>query len=237
MCARYSLIATAEELMEWFKLRQQLSLAPRYNIAPTQPVGVVRQDPESGERRFDLMHWGLIPHWAKDKSMANRMINARSETAAEKPSFRNALRHRRCLLPCSGYYEWQQVEHRKQPYWIRMRAAPLFAFAGLWETWNSPDGGAIESCALLTMDASAGMRSIHDRMPAILLPEAYDAWLDPGQQSRESAMKLIGPLPEGALQAIAVNTHVNNPRHEGADCIAPVRLDSGAAGAGGPAGA
>ena len=221
MCARYSLIATAEELVEWFKLRKKIELAPRYNIAPTQAVAVVRQDAPGGERRYDLMRWGLIPHWAKDTSMANRMINARSETVAEKPGFRNALRRRRCILPCSGYYEWKKLDKRKQPYWIRMKDAPLFAFAALWESWNSPDGGTIESCALLTMDAIASMRPIHDRMPVVLLPGQYDAWLDPAQQSGETALKLVRPLGDGLLEAIPVSTHVNNSRHEGPACVAP----------------
>lgn len=221
MCARYSLIATAEELVEWFKLRKTLELVPRYNIAPTQAVAVVRQDPASGERTFALMHWGLIPHWAKDSSIAHRMINARSETAAEKPSFRNALRRRRCILPCSGYYEWKKLEKRKQPYWIHMKEAPLFALAGLWEIWDSPEGGTIESCTVLTQDANEATREIHDRMPVILLPEEYDAWLDPDQQDGPTALKRLSPLANDLLEATPVSSYVGNSRHEGPQCLDP----------------
>jgi putative SOS response-associated peptidase YedK len=223
MCARYSLIATAEELVEWFKLRKQLTLAPRYNIAPTQPVMVVRQDPDTSERAFELMRWGLIPSWAKDPSIGNKMINARSETAAEKPSFRTAMKRRRCLLPVSGYYEWKALDKRKQPYLIRPKEAPLMAFAGLWESWNSPEGDQVQSCTLLTQDARGAMRDIHDRMPVLLAPEHYDAWLDPAQQDGQGLLGRIGLIPDESLEAIPVSTHVNNPRHEGPGCIAPLR--------------
>ncbi|MCZ6748683.1 MAG: SOS response-associated peptidase [SAR324 cluster bacterium] len=221
MCARYSLIASAEDLVAWFKLRKELELAPRYNIAPTQPVGVVRQEPEGGGRRFDLMHWGLIPNWAKDASFAWRTINARSETAAEKPSFRAAFRRRRCLVPVSGYYEWQKTGGPKQPYFIRMGDGGVFAFAGLWESWSSPEGSEIDSCTILTMAPNERMAAIHDRMPVILPPERYDAWLDTGQTHSAPALDLIRSIPEEALTAIPVTPHVNNPRHEGPECIAP----------------
>jgi putative SOS response-associated peptidase YedK len=153
--------------------------------------------------------------------MANRLINARMESAADKPTFRNALRRRRCLLPCSGYYEWKKLDKRKQPFWIRMKDAPLFAFAGLWESWNSPDGGTIESCALLTQDANVPMRGIHDRMPVILLPEEYDAWLDPAEQDGKAALKVLHPMADDLLEAIPVSSYVGNSRHEGPQCIAP----------------
>jgi putative SOS response-associated peptidase YedK len=221
MCARYSLTATAEELIEWFKLRKRLNIVPRYNIAPTQPVLVIRQDPDSGERVDDLMHWGLIPSWAKDPAIGHKMINARSETAAEKPSFRTALKRRRCILPVSGYYEWKAVEKRKQPYLIRVKDAPLMAIAGLWEVWNSPEGDRVQSCTLLTKDASESTRHIHDRMPVILAPDQYDAWLDAKQQDGAAVLKRIVPELDGELKAEPVSTYVNNPRHEGPECQEP----------------
>ena len=224
MCARYSLTATAEELVEWFKLRKKLNIVPRYNIAPTQPVLVIRQDPGSGERVDDLMLWGLIPSWAKDVAIGHKLINARSETAAEKPSFRTALRRRRCLIPVSGYYEWKTFVKRKQPYLIRVQDAPLMAIAGLWEVWNSAEGDRVQSCALLTKDASESTREIHDRMPLILAPEQYDAWLEPKQQDGQSVLEKLVPRLDSALHGTAVNPYVNNPRHEGPQCIVPVEV-------------
>ena len=221
MCGRYTLATPTEALAELFQLQTTLpSLRPRYNIAPTQPVAVVRRSTE-GEREMVIMHWGLIPHWAKAASFARRTINARSETAAEKPSFRAAFRRRRCLVPVSGYYEWQKTGGPKQPYFIRMRDGGVFAFAGLWESWSSPEGSEIDSCTILTMAPNERMAAIHDRMPVILPPERYDAWLDTGQTHSAPALDLIRPIPEEALTAIPVTPHVNNPRHEGPQCIAP----------------
>lgn len=153
--------------------------------------------------------------------MAARMINARSETAAEKPSFRSALKRRRCLIPVSGYYEWKTEGKVKRPFWIRVKDAPLFAFAGLWEHWQAPDGGELDSCTLLTRDAIPSMQFIHDRMPVILFPDQYDAWLDPKQQDGHAALELLRAPEDRELYATAVNSYVGNSRHEGPRCIAP----------------
>ena len=220
MCARYSLIASAEDLGAWFRRRKGWGLAPRYNIAPTQPEGVVRQGPGGGGRRFDLMHWGLIPHWAKDASFARRTINARSETAAEKPSFRAAFRRRRCLVPVSGYYEWQKTGGPKQPYFIRMGDGGVFAFAGLWESWSSPEGSEIDSCTILTMAPNERMAAIHDRMPVILERADYGLWLDGGPEATSAAQALLRASPDEATSAYPVSSHVNNPRNDDARCIA-----------------
>jgi putative SOS response-associated peptidase YedK len=195
-------------------------LTPRFNIAPTQSLAVVREAVK-GDRRFDWLRWGLIPSWAKDPAIGNRTINARAETVAEKPAFRSAFRRRRCLVLADGYYEWRKEGKTKQPFYIRMRDEGPFAFAGLWERW-SPDGGEenlLETCTLITTDANELTRSIHDRMPVILSPDDYANWLDPQFDDREELLSLLCPYDSKVMQADPVSTHVNSPKHDDPECV------------------
>ena len=222
MCGRFTLISPGEVLAEFFELVDTPTVSPRYNIAPTQAVGVVRRDRDRDIRRFDLMQWGLIPSWAKDPTIGNRMINARSETAATKPSFRSAVKYRRCLLPTDGFYEWKAIsgQKRKQPYYIRMVDRRPFAFAGLWEHWEGPDGAAIDSCTILTTEPNEMMADIHDRMPVILDPKDFAQWLDPEVKTADVLHPPLRSYPAGGMTAYPVSTMVNRPSNESAGWIA-----------------
>ncbi len=223
MCGRFTLRATPEQLIQLFDLAEAPPAAPRYNIAPTQPVLVVRVDAHSGNgsREATFLNWGLIPSWAKDPSIGSRMINARAETVAEKPSFRAAFKYRRCLIPSDGFYEWQKVKGGKQPYLIGMEDGALFAFAGLWEHWER-EGSVIESCTILTTDANELVEPIHNRMPLILDPADYDEWLSPTLQGGDELRHLLRPFPAQQMKAFPVSTGVNNPRNEDPACVAPI---------------
>jgi putative SOS response-associated peptidase YedK len=223
MCGRFTLRASASVVAEQFSLFELAPFAPRFNIAPSQPVAVVRIAPERAEPRRELvwLRWGLIPSWAKDPAIGNRMINARAETAADKPAYRSAMRRRRCLVAADGFYEWQRRGSQKQPYFIHMRHGRPFGFAGLWEAWRGPEGSRIESCTLLTTEPNELLRPIHDRMPVILPAEDYPAWLDPEVEEPEVLAGLLGPYPSGEMAVEAVGTYVNNPGHEGPECIQP----------------
>jgi putative SOS response-associated peptidase YedK len=224
MCGRFTLHASPEAVADLLELAAPPILAPRYNIAPTQPVGIVRVEGRGGPRRWALVHWGLIPAWSKDPGIGARMINARAETVAEKPSFRAAWRRRRCLVPADGFYEWQRGEKGKQPFYIRRPDQALFAFAGLWERWVGADGSELESCTVLTTEPNALMAAIHNRMPVILEPADFADWLGHGgdatPQELEKLQHLLRPYPAELLEAVPVSRYVNNPRHEGAACIA-----------------
>lgn len=222
MCGRFTLIAPGEAVAELFDLSEAPELAPRYNIAPTQPVAAVRYNRDKGKREFTHFHWGLIPSWAKDPAIGSRMINARSETAAEKPSFRAAFKYRRCLVPTDGFYEWWKVDGGKQPVRIHMKDERPFAIAGLWEHWQSPDGSEIESCTLLTTGPNDLLKPIHNRMPVILAKEDFDLWLDPGAQHPGEVQPLLRPFTSDKMTFYPVSTHVNNPRNEDPTCIAPL---------------
>ncbi len=200
-------------------------LTPRFNIAPTQHIPVVRQA-DDGSRRLDLLHWGLIPSWAKDPAMGAHMINARAETVAEKPSFRRAFQRRRCLVPADGFYEWQIRRGAKQPYFIHRADGEPFAIAGLWERWQPPWGEPVESCALVTTQAVEPVRSVHPRMPVILPASAYGPWLDP---RLDTATELRALLAEGnvrEMEAVAVSTRVNDPRNDRPECIEPLTTNA-----------
>jgi len=181
MCGRFTLSIDAQILAEHFGLapERMVPVEPRYNIAPTQPIIVVRTNPELLEREAAFMRWGLVPHWAKDLAIGNKLINARSETVEEKPSFRSAFKRRRCLVPADGFYEWRSEAGRKQPYHIRLKDQEVFGIAGLWERRETPDGSVLVTCTLLTTEANATMAQLHHRMPVILHPGDYAAWLDP----------------------------------------------------------
>jgi putative SOS response-associated peptidase YedK len=222
MCGRFTLVAPGEAIAELFQLAEIPSLVPRYNIAPTQPVAAVRLSPSSGARELTYFHWGLIPRWAKDPKIGSRMINARSETAAEKPSFRSAFKYRRCLVPADGFYEWQKINGRKQPVRIQMKGGRLFAIAGLWEHWLSSDGSEIESCTLLTTEPNDLLDPVHNRMPVLLDPADFDLWLDAKSYQRADVQQLMRPFSGEEMTFYPVSTHVNNPRNEDPHCIEPL---------------
>jgi len=215
MCGRFSLTATPDDVRALFAYIDLPNFPPRYNIAPTQPIATVRLD--HGERRFALVRWGLVPSWVKDPASFSLLINARAETAADKPSFRAAMRHHRCLIPASGFYEWRRTPEGKQPYWISPAYGGLMAFAGLWDTWSDPDGGDIDTGAVLTTTANRTIGQIHHRMPAILMPDAFDAWLDTGNVMARDATTMLAPAPEDYLTAVPVSPRVNKVSNDDAD--------------------
>lgn len=217
MCGRFTLSQPATAIASTFQLSTIPELAPRYNIAPTQPIATILS---AGDRRqFQMLRWGLIPSWAKDLTIGAKLINARAETVAEKPAFRSAFRHRRCLVIADGFYEWQLQKGKKQPFYFRLQDGQPFAFAGLWETWQAPDGEKIDSCTLLTTTANSLLRSVHDRMPVILKPEDYDRWLDPQIQKSEQLQPLLQSYSSEAMTAYPVSTKVNNPTNDSPECI------------------
>lgn len=217
MCGRFALAATGEEVAEHYQLPELPFVVPRYNIAPTQPVAAVRLN-DAGEREFTFFQWGLIPSWAKDPSIGSRMINARAETAAEKPAFRAAFKRRRCLLPATGFFEWRAVDGRKQPMYIHEVGGGLFSLAGLWEIWHAPDGGMLETCTILTTSPNALMELIHNRMPVILDPLDYATWLAPDTPA-DRLHHLLRPYVDGRLAAYPVSTAVNKPQNDSAEVI------------------
>ena len=237
MCGRFTLRAPASILATLFDLTEpevagDPPLAPRYNIAPTQPIAIVRMNPHTHRREWAHAHWGLIPSWSKDPAIGARMINARSETVAEKPSFRAAFKRRRCLVPADGFYEWKKVGAKKQPYHITVQdgasaidetGATPFAIAGLWEYWEGADGSALESCTLLTTEANALMRELHNRMPVVIEPEDYEFWLGSGNEDDKfhisELQHLLRPFEPEKMAFRPVSTYVNNARNEGPDCL------------------
>ncbi len=221
MCGRFTLATSGESLAVQFELPATPQVAPRYNIAPTQPVAVVRVN-DAGKKELTHLHWGLIPAWAKDPGMGARMINARAETVAEKPAFRAAFKYRRCLIPADGFYEWQKLNGKKQPMYIMAQDGGVLAIAGIWERWMSPDGSEIESCSLLTTSPNELLQPIHDRMPVIIAAADYDAWLDPQAQRPETLQPLLRPYPAALMTAYPVGPLVNSPFNDTPDCIRPV---------------
>ena len=222
MCGRFTLATPDQDLVVQFNLPDIPDLQPRYNIAPTQPVAAVRVPTSGGDRELVMLHWGLIPFWAKDPDLGARLINARSETVAERPAFRAAFRRRRCLVPADGFYEWQKQNGTKQPFFIHLQDGRPFAFAGLWEHWQDPDGGIIESCTLLTTQPNELVRPLHNRMPVILHLRNYALWLDPETEDTSVLNRLLEPYPSGEMEAYPVSRYVNSPRNEGPDCIVPL---------------
>jgi putative SOS response-associated peptidase YedK len=197
---------------------------PRYNIAPTQPVPVIRQNSKDPRRELSLMRWGLIPWWAKDSSGSAMMINARSETAATKPAFRDPFTSRRCLAPADGFYEWQRRGKVKQPYCFEINGGELFAFAGLWDRWKDPSGQWVKSCSILTTTPNAVTSSVHDRTPVILDPDSYDLWLYPGMKNAGAVSELLRPYDPRLMRCYPVSTRVNHVAYDDAECSTPVEL-------------
>jgi putative SOS response-associated peptidase YedK len=216
LCSRYTLTSLSEAVRDLFGLPGSEDFPARYNIAPAQPVAIVRHGARR-QRELQLVQWGLIPSWLRDPRAFKPLINARSETAAEKPSFRGAMRHRRCLIPATGYYEWTGRRGAKQPHLIQLRGHELFAMAGLWEAWLGADGSEIETMAVLTTAANGDVAAIHDRMPVVLGSRDYERWLDCSSGSASGIGDLLKPLPEGCVSVTAVNPKLNHPDAEGPD--------------------
>ena len=210
---------------ERFELEDIPDLEPHYNIAPTQAVAVIRLDRDTLQRRLVLVKWGLIPFWAKDASIGHKLINARAESAAEKPAFRSAFKFRRCLVLADGFYQWTKGKVGKQPYLFRMADRSPFAFAGLWERWTTPEDETVESCTILTTDANEIMEPIHDRMPVILHPKDHDVWLDSEAGDPKVLMPLLRPYPSEKMVVEPVSPKVNRATYDAPDCVEPVRVE------------
>ncbi len=222
MCGRFTLTDPDVDLAVQFNLPEVPDVHPRYNIAPTQPVAAVRLNTGSGQRELVMLRWGLIPSWAQDPEIGARMINARAETAAEKPAFRAAFRRRRCLVLADGFYEWQKQDGPKQPIYIALRDRKAFGFAGLWEFWKDAEGKSIETCTLLTTEPNDLIRNFHNRMPVILSPEYYEPWLDPEVDDVDVLQPMLKAYPAEEMEAYPISRWVNNPDNEGPRCIEPL---------------
>ena len=225
MCGRYRLSAKERYLRDHFGIEEEVSWQPRWNIAPTQKVPIVRQDRKEPKRTFGLVRWGLIPFWAKDASIGFKTINATSETAAEKPAFRDAMRQRRCLIPADGFYEWEKLDAKqKQPYAFGMADDSVFAFAGLWERWRDPTGEFVETCTILTTKPNALVSVVHDRMPAIVKPGDYELWLDPGFADVVALADCLKPFDAALMKKYPVSTRVNRAESDDEECSREIPL-------------
>ncbi len=220
MCGRFTSFLTPELLAGYFNVTVSAPLPPRYNIAPTQQVAIIREG--AGGRQLASARWGLIPAWAKDPAIGNRLINARSETVQEKPAFRAALKKRRCIIPANGFYEWLVSGREKKPLYIQAQDGAPLALAGLWESWSAPSGEPVESCTILTTAANSLLAEIHERMPVILLKEQYGAWLDSSVTDPAQLQGFFQPYPAGLLHYWPVATLVNSPKNDTPACLAPL---------------
>jgi putative SOS response-associated peptidase YedK len=225
MCGRYRLSRRKQLVEEYFDATPwEEDWNPRFNIAPTQPVPVIRQHPKQPVRQLALMKWGLIPHWAKEPSIAMSTINAKSETAAMKPAFRDPLKFRRCLIPADGFYEWKRTVKAKQPFCFEIKGGELFAFAGLWDGWKDASGNWIKTCSILTTTPNVLIATVHDRMPVILDPESYDLWLDPGMQNVAAISELLKPYDASQMQLYPVSSRVNHVTNDDEECSRRVEI-------------
>jgi putative SOS response-associated peptidase YedK len=225
MCGRYRLSRRKELLEEYFSTDPwDDDWQPRYNIAPTQPVPIIRQNPKEPVRHLSLVRWGLIPSWSKDPSGAARMINARSETVSTLPAFSSPVRFRRCLIPADGFYEWKRSGKAKQPYCFEINRGELFAFAGIWDCWKDPNGKTVQTCSVLTTTPNAVTAQIHDRMPVIVDPDAYDLWIDPGMKDTRVVSDLLRPYDAPQMGCYPVSTRINHPENDDEECSRPIEV-------------
>lgn len=224
MCGRYVITSAPEAMRALFGYREQPNFPARYNVAPTQPIPIVRL--LDGERHLALVRWGLLPSWVKDPKVFTLLINARGETAAEKPAFRAAMRRRRCLIPADGFYEWKAAGERKRPYFVHPRSGGSIAFAGLWETWTGPNGEELDTAAIVTTRANKTLAPIHDRMPVIVPPDAFDLWLDGAAVDAQTAAALIAPAPDDLLDAYEISTAVNRVANDNPKLLETVSADA-----------
>lgn len=223
MCGRYTLSSSGDEVALLFDLSEIPSFPPRYNVAPTQGAAVVRVPGPGAPRHLDFLRWGLVPYWADDPKIGNRMINARSEGVADKPAFRWSFRKQRCLIATDGFYEWKKEGKLKQPYHIRRKDRRPFAFAGLWARWKPKDGNGqppLDTFTILTTDANDLIRSLHDRMPVILDRESFDLWLDPTIDDKVRLQELLVPYDGNQMETVPVSRAVNSPANDSPECIA-----------------
>jgi len=223
MCARFTVFATPQELADLFQIEIHEEISARYNIAPSQEIATVLDGPEG--RHLEWMRWGFVPFWAKEMLKSGPLINARAETIFEKPSFRTAIRRHRCLIPASGFFEWDQKGApgaKKQPYLIRPAGEGPMALGGIWDTWTNPEGVTESTCAIVTTEADDLVAKLHDRMPVVVEPEDFGLWLDPGVETSEALMPLLAPLPSSLLVSYKVTTAMNNPRHDSAENVVAV---------------
>ncbi len=226
MCGRYRMSRRKQLVEEYFgAVSDEDEWDPRYNIAPSQPVVTIRQDARQPIRTLSMMRWGLVPSWAKDPSIGYKTINARAETVATTPSFREPFRSQRCLIPADGFYEWQRNGKTKQPYCFEVNDGELFAFAGLWDQWRDRQGDVIESCTILTTTPNSLLSDIHDRMPAILIADNYDLWLDPGFRDLASVSRMLEPFEPTLMRRYPVSTRVNQVQNDDEECTKPVEAD------------
>jgi putative SOS response-associated peptidase YedK len=219
MCGRYAVTSVPEAIRALFRYKARPNFPPRFNIAPTQPIPIVRL--ADGERQFALVRWGFLPSWVKDPKDFTLLINARGETVIDKPAFRAAMRRRRCLIPADGFYEWRRSSDGNQPFYIRRQSGGLFAFAGLWETWTGPNGEELETAAIVTTHANATLKPIHERMPVIVPEQAFDLWLDAATTDAQAAAALIAPAPDDLFEAFPVSSAVNRVANDGPMLIEP----------------
>jgi len=220
VCGRFTLSTPADLVAEALEVPAPCAFEARYNVAPTQVAPVVRQ-PREGARRMHMLRWGLVPSWARDARIGSRMINARAESVLERPAFREAFRRRRCLVPADGFFEWQPRGGGKHPFLVRLRGGGVFAMAGLWARWRSPDGEPLDSFTVLTTTPNEVVAPLHDRMPVILPPERYAPWLDPTLEA-PALTALLAPFPASAMERFEVSRAVNDARRDEPVCIAPV---------------
>jgi putative SOS response-associated peptidase YedK len=235
MCARYVITSPADAVRALFGYDERPNFPPRYNVAPTQPIPVVRL--VNGARSYALVRWGLLPAWVKDPKTFSLLVNARGESVLDKPSFRNAMRRRRCLIPADGFYEWRDGAPRR-PYFVRPRSGAPMAFAGLWETWTGPNGEEVDTAAIVTTRANRALIAIHDRMPVIVAPDGFNLWLDCAEVDAKTAAALITPAADELLECYEVSSAVNRAVNDSAELIAPVPAtasDTAAPAADGPA--
>lgn len=227
MCGRYRLSRRKQIIEEHFNsVAGEEDWSPRYNVAPTQPVPIIRQHPRQPRRELSLARWGLIPWWAKDSSGAARMINARAETASTLPAFRDALKSRRCLVPSDGFYEWKRSGKARHPYCFEVNDGELFAFAGLWDRWRDPSGKMLETCSILTTAPNGVTSTVHDRMPAIIAADVYDLWLDPGFVDVLAISETLKPYDANSMRCYPVSARVNHVANDDAECSLPVESAS-----------
>jgi putative SOS response-associated peptidase YedK len=225
MCGRYRLSRRKQLVEEYFgSASDEPDWGARYNIAPTQPVPIIRQNPTQPVRELSMMRWGLVPSWAKDTSGAASMINARSETASTKPAFADALKHRRCLIPADGFYEWKRTGTSKQPFCFEVNDGALFAFAGLWDRWRDASERWLTTCSILTTTPNALTSDVHNRMPVILSPEDHDVWLDPGMKKVDEVSELLRPYDAHQMRCYPVSSRVNHVANDDEACSARVEL-------------
>lgn len=226
MCGRYTLSSPSDDVAYLFDLSEVPEIWPRYNTAPTQEAAVVRVAAPGEPRRLDLLKWGLIPYWAKEASIGNRMINARAESVAEKPAYRTSFKNKRCLIPADGFFEWKKEGKLKQPFLIHRQDGKPFAFAGLWSIWRDPEKGQpVETFTILTTEANDLLRPLHDRMPVIVDRENFDLWLDPKVGDPEKLQPLLVPHAVEGFEAFPVSRAVNSPANDSPGCIAPLVVE------------